>query len=123
MKKYIGQLGLLLLLACNNSTQLTGIDKERWAEDPNGCKGLRMEMYDDLKKNLENIKGSTQTELVELLGKPDMNELYKRSQKFFIYHLSPHKSCNSDTTVTDNVYLSIRFNAMGLAKEVLIYNE
>lgn len=75
-----------------------------------------------LESNLEKIKGLDQEEIKELLGKPDKNELYKRSQKFFVYYLSPAPSCtHGNTSEQQEIYLSIRFNATGLAKEVLVY--
>ncbi len=58
-------------------------------------------------------------QIVELLGKPDQNELYKRNQKFFYYYLQPSRECNPGDTLSPK-RLSIRFNAMGLAKEVAI---
>ena len=58
-------------------------------------------------------------QIVKLLGRPDQNELSTRNQKFFYYFLEPAPACG---TATDSLSarLSIRFNAVGLAKEVAI---
>ena len=70
-----------------------------------------------LLRQKDKLKGLSQDDIVEVLGKPDQNELYKRNQKFFYYLLSPGKACGSDSTAHR---LSLRFNAMGFAKEVLV---
>jgi hypothetical protein len=58
-------------------------------------------------------------QIVRLLGKPDRNELFTRNQKFFEYYLQPSPECNADSAGTA-MKLVVRFNAMGLAKEVAV---
>ncbi len=111
------------LFGCGQKVELTGFDADRWKNDTNGCKGDRPLIIDDLLEHKEKLKGLNQTDIVELIGKPDRNELYKRSQKFFEYQVSPDKSCDTPTTSKTNTYLSIRFTATGLAKEILVYHE
>ncbi|MFM8911909.1 MAG: hypothetical protein ACKOE6_03170 [Flammeovirgaceae bacterium] len=109
---------LFLLVACGSPLpQLDGIDLEKWRTDKNGCQGERLRYLAPLQTQREKLKGLSQDEVVELLGRPDKNELYKRNQKFFFYSLSPGKECGTDSS---HQQLSIRFNAMGLAKEVVI---
>jgi outer membrane protein assembly factor BamE (lipoprotein component of BamABCDE complex) len=62
----------------------------------------------------------SEQEIVTLLGKPDENELYKRNQKFYYYFLEPSKQCSDTLGENDPQKLVIRFNAIGLAKEVSI---
>ena len=58
----------------------------------------------------------SEMEIVELMGRPDQTELLKRNQKFFTYFITGGPGCAvADSVVT---LLTIRFNAMGLAKEV-----
>lgn len=57
-------------------------------------------------------------DLVDLLGRPDENQLLDRNQKFFKYYLEPGPNC--DNPKVDAKKLVLRFNAMGLAKEVMI---
>ena len=47
---------------------------------------------------------------MQLLGKPDLQQLAKRNQKFFYYQLNCQNSQE----------LSIRFNAVGHAKEMML---
>ena len=102
---------------------LKDFDEQKWQNDKKGCTGHRSEMESDLKAALEQLKGLNADEIIAVLGKPDKNELYKRSQKFFIYHITPAKECTQSPVNEVNTSLRIRFNAMGLAKEVMIYQE
>ncbi len=114
-------LSILLLAGCKNNEALDYFDYDTWISDPNGCKGKRLALLKSLETQLESLKKLNQNEVKELLGKPDKNELYRRSQKFFVYQIGPGKECKSAISKSPTPYLSNRFNAMGLAKEVLIY--
>lgn len=57
-------------------------------------------------------------EVVTLMGKPDQNELYKRNQKFYYYYLTPGPACSTPDSAATRLVL--RFNAIGLAREVSI---
>ena len=109
----------ILLFACDKTVDLKNFDEQSWQNDKGACKNIRVDMQDDLEEVKEQLKGLNQDEIVSVLGRPDENELYKRSQKFFIYHITP-KTCD-DKEFKQYKYLSIRFNATGLAKEVIVY--
>lgn len=64
------------------------------------------------------LLGSDEMEIVSILGKPDEQELYKRNQKFLYYYIDPAKACGDSTTSSRR--LVVRFNAVGLAKELTI---
>ncbi len=120
MKFLNATLGLLLLFSsCNQSIDLKNFDEIAWQDDKGACKNIRGEMRDNLENVKDQLKGLNQDEIVNVLGRPDENELYKRSQKFFIYHITP-KTCDGQE-FEQYTYLSIRFNATGRAKEVIIY--
>lgn len=98
---------------------LEGMDLERWKEDKNACNNIRGDMRKAIDREKNKLLSLDQMQIVELLGKPDQNELYRRNQKFFYYFLEPSPDCKK---AADSVAekLVIRFNAMGLAKEVMI---
>ncbi|UII25561.1 hypothetical protein LVD15_19955 [Fulvivirga maritima] len=122
MNKYITSFILILLVACTSKqVDIPGFDEKEWQQDDNGCQQVRVDMVDALEEHRELLKGLTQDEIVILLGKPDRNELYKRNQKFFFYEIIDPEHCA--ITNEQHIYLSIRFNATGLAKEVQIYKE
>ena len=104
------------------STDIPQFEESDWQSDKNGCQGLRSAMIEQLEQAKGSLKGLSEDEISSLLGKPDRNELYKRNQKFFIYSITPH-NCSEVADSLPRTYLSIRFNATGLAKEVVIYTE
>ncbi|MBL7862609.1 MAG: hypothetical protein JNJ65_15695 [Cyclobacteriaceae bacterium] len=109
----------LILCACGKPLpDLAPIDLEPWKSDKGGCLQVRSASIDALILQREELKGLSETDLINLLGRPDRNELYKRNQKFYYYDLEPGLACAD--AVKNNQQLVVRFNAMGLAKEVSI---
>lgn len=97
--------------------ELEGIDLITWKDDKNACNGKRAEMLTNMETEKGKLLALSEMDIVTLLGKPDQNELYKRNQKFYTYFVQPAEACNSDKG-NHPMRLIIRFNAMGLAKEV-----
>lgn len=97
---------------------LEGMDLVRWKTDRNGCEHQRSAMKEALDRQKEKLLALDELQVVELLGKPDRHELYKRNQKFYYYFIEPAPDCAPQDT-TDSK-LTIRFNAMGLAKVVVV---
>jgi outer membrane protein assembly factor BamE (lipoprotein component of BamABCDE complex) len=111
---------IISLLSCGKSLpELKGIDKESWVHDKGACKNIRSKMIDGVKSQKDQLLALSEMQLVELLGRPDENELYKRNQKFYTYYLEPGPTCDS-LAGDEALKLVIRFNAMGLAKEVVV---
>ncbi len=108
---------MLGLLACNKPLPELSINMQAWQRDIDGCAGYRAQQQQALEGELTKLKGLSQMQIVKVLGKPDQNELYKRNQKFFYYWLSGSPKCAEKQMAKR---LSVRFNAMGYAKEVLI---
>ena len=109
----------LLIQSCNKPLPaLENIDIEKWKEDKSGCLMIRQSFIEQLNSQREKIKSLSESEVVELLGRPDKNELLKRNQKFFYYYLEPGGACGKENVEFKK--LMIRFNAIGLAKEVSI---
>jgi hypothetical protein len=109
----------LVLISCSKPVEeLTGIDWETWKGDRNGCQMKRFEYLVPLKDQVDRLKRRSEMDIVQLLGRPDETELYKRNQKFYTYFLAGSPACNNGDTVASK--LVIRFNAMGLAKEVVL---
>lgn len=111
---------LLLLLSCGKSLpELKGIDINAWLSDKGGCKNIRSAMIDDVRNQKDQLLALNEMQMVDLLGRPDENELYKRNQKFYTYYLQPGPACDS-LAGNEGLKLIIRFNAMGLAKEITV---
>lgn len=120
--RYFFLLTSVLLFSCNKTVDLPNVDELAWQNDVNGCLGNRMTMVENVISDKDLLKGLNQDQIISLLGKPDQNELYKRNQKFFIYNITA-TDCGEKPTVSPRKYLSLRFNATGLAKEVVVYQE
>jgi len=119
MKNVFVLLSAFLLFSCGKPLpELQNIDTVRWKEDRNGCTGSRQGMVEAIREQRNELLALKEMQIVQLLGRPDGNELYERNQKFYYYNLSPGKNCGfKDSTA---LQLEIRFNAMGIAKEVQV---
>ena len=109
---------LLTLSCCEHRTDLGKIDLKKWKDDRNACFGARTQSIEELQLHRQELLGLSESEVVDMLGKPDQNELYTRNQKFYYYFLEPDSSCTA--AVENPKKLVVRFNAVGLAKEVSI---
>jgi hypothetical protein len=120
LKKLFPEIFLLILLSgCGKP--LPTFDKlnlTKWKEDKNACLGDRSQSIASLQEEKDKLKALTESDIIKLLGRPDQNELYKRNQKFYRYLLEPGVVCGVDNSNPKR--LTIRFNAIGLAKEVII---
>lgn len=118
------RLVLLLLSICacvscgNPLPTLENFDSAVWKDDRNGCKGSRREMAASLEQQKGKLLALKEMQIVSLLGRPDGNELYERNQKFYYYNLTAGTACASQDPT--RLKLEVRFNAMGVAKEVYI---
>jgi hypothetical protein len=118
--KSLSLITFFICLACSRPLpDLEGIDRDGWSSDRNGCTRARADMRPAIDREKEKLLALDQLQIVKLLGRPDENELSERNQKFFYYYLDPGPSCAlAADTLPEK--LAIRFNAMGLAKEVAL---
>jgi hypothetical protein len=109
----------VVLISCGKPVpDIRDVDLNLWKEDKGGCQNIRSAELNDLKAQLESLKALSEKDIIELLGRPDRNELYKRNQKFYYYDIEPGKTCFD--SIKANQQLVLRFNAIGRAKEVTI---
>ncbi|HAA12265.1 MAG TPA: hypothetical protein DCE41_11415 [Cytophagales bacterium] len=112
-------MGLLLIAGgcAPSGIDLPDFDEQAWKDDPQGCQGVRLQMLPQLEAAWSDLDGSSQLDVERTLGKPDQHELYRRSQKFFIYYISPGPNCATADEDTP-LRIHIRFNALGFANEI-----
>ena len=108
----------MMFLGCTKKADLGDFDQERWKNDSNGCKGERAQMVDEIRVAKPKILGLYQKSVIKVLGRPEQEELYKRSQTYYIYAIDPSKDC--DQPNADPRFLRIRFTSLGIANEVNI---
>ena len=115
--KWKSLLLMVIIVGCYQQLAIEGIEKKAWMQSD--CDGYRTSKIDLLINNKEILLNATQNEIESLLGAADEHELYKRNQKYFHYRISSPKTCEGQKASISK-YLSIRFNALGNANEVLI---
>jgi hypothetical protein len=107
----------MMLISCSKShIRIDGMDERSWKDDKKGCLGKRAVLVDTLLSQKDKLLALNELDMVDVLGKPDREELYKRNQKFYYYYVHPSKDCNEASP--HSLQLVVRFNAMGLAKEI-----
>jgi hypothetical protein len=110
----------VLFVSCGKSLpDLEGFDEKSWKEDKDGCGNKRSKMITAIKSEKGKLLSLNEGQVIRILGRPDRNELFTRNQKFFEYFLEPSPECSADSTQSA-LKLVVRFNAMGLAKEVAV---
>lgn len=107
---------------CNRKTEkiskLQEFDSELWTQDKNGCKGDRLNLKNQILSLKHNMRGLKNSEIESYLGKPDAQELYDRSQRYYIYFIEPGPKCEAATENPQALF--VRFSAVGIANEFTI---
>lgn len=109
--------------SCNKPPDISNFDEEAWRADKMACLNTRSGLEKKIMAVKDELKGLSQQEIVELLGRPEMQELYTRGQKFFIYYLTPAPDCRKgqNTTIDGMVrLLYIRFSALNQVNELFV---
>ena len=111
-----------LTLGCHQKkkkiNRLQKFESELWIQDKNGCTGNRLEMKNQLLSLKHNMRGLKTDEIESYLGTPDAQELYTRSQRYYIYFLEPGPKCENAREHPQALF--VRFSAVGIANEFII---
>lgn len=111
------------MLGCSPTPDTFGkLDLKKWRGDRGGCTGVRDAILSDFRAEVQNLKGQTANTLTELLGRPDINEIADRNQKFYIYFLEKGPQCNQVGAKSNSRSVAIRMSAIGLATEITFQN-
>lgn len=109
----------IVLMGCGKTLpEFENLSLNNWKNDKNACGQYRTQTQEIFQSQKEKLLALKESQIIELLGRPDRNELYKRNQKFYHYYLTASSDCASPAQ--DSKRLVIRFNAMGLAKEIAV---
>ena len=113
----------LNLLSCNSAPDQFGkLDLKKWRGDRGGCNGVRATLVPSFKAEVQNLKGKTANTIGELLGRPDVNQIADRNQKYYIYFLEKGPQCSPDGQKSTSRSVAIRMSAIGLATEITFQN-
>ncbi|WP_461140367.1 hypothetical protein [Spirosoma pomorum] len=112
-----------LLSSCNSTPDTFGkLDLKKWRSDRGGCNGVRQTILPGFRAEIQNLKGKTANTIGDLLGRPDINQIADRNQKFYIYFLEKGTHCDIPGTKSTSRSVAIRFSAIGLATEITFQN-
>ena len=113
----------ILLISCDSPPDQFGkLDLKKWRSDRGGCNGVRATLEPGFKAEIQNLKGKTANTIGELLGRPDVNQIADRNQKYYIYFLERGPQCNLGGEKSDSRSVAIRMSAIGLATEITFQN-
>jgi len=111
------------ILSCSGLPEIKNFHKDIWLSDPGGCQELRDKEVPTLMEQKDKIIGLSESQITKLLGRPDVTDLYLRTQKFMVYYISPGPACEGSNTSDRPDRLAIRISALGRANEVTYYQE
>lgn len=112
-----------LTVSCNPPPDQFGkLDLKKWRSDRGGCNGVRATLTGDFKSEVQNLKGKTANTIGELLGRPDVNQIADRNQKFYVYFLEKGPQCDQPGARSISRSVAIRMSAIGLATEITFQN-
>ncbi|MCU0446598.1 MAG: hypothetical protein MUE85_16955 [Microscillaceae bacterium] len=112
--------GLASLMACKEAPKLDNFDKTEWVKDRQACLNLRSKYLASLESQKLKLKGLGQNQVMQLLGKPDIQELYNRNQRFYIYFYEKGAQCEGKADIINGKVIKIRISALDAVTEVLI---
>lgn len=112
-----------LVLGCTPPPDEFGkLDLKKWRSDRGGCNGIRATLESNFKAEIQNLKGKTANTLGEMLGRPDVNQIADRNQKYYIYFLEKGPQCDMAGKQSNSRSVAIRMSAMGVATEITFQN-
>ncbi|EAY26388.1 hypothetical protein [Microscilla marina] len=117
---YVLFLGLInVLFSCKSAPEIEGFDAKKWKGDPNACKNYRAALLPALEKNKDKLVKVEAGQLMQLLGRPDKNELYRRNQRFYVYFIDAGSQCKGNNGSLGRT-LRVRIDALQRVSEVVV---
>jgi len=121
----ISLISLFFLFSCSTSLpEIEGMDYEAWVTDKYGCSGKRIELVSLIDLNSKKFLRYNQNEMIDILGRPENQTLFTRSQTIFYYYIRHNPNCTSQETMQedDQIKLEIRFDALNRSKSLYVHN-
>ncbi|WP_266362136.1 hypothetical protein [Tellurirhabdus rosea] len=108
----------LFIQSCSAPDKLGNLDLVKWRNDRGGCKGDRLTQVANLKAVREQLKGEMANNINSILGRPDINQLDDRNQKYYVYFLEKGPHCEDRKLKSEAQSVALRISAIGLVTEV-----
>jgi hypothetical protein len=109
---------VFLCQACQAPKKFDQFDSNGWKSDRLGCQGNRQRLVAEFEKIRRELRGLSQSDITELLGKPDLQGLYTRNQRFFVYYLESGPQCQDAQAPSTARTVAVRFGALDYVTEI-----
>ncbi len=110
---------LLFLISCAAPDQLGELDLIKWRNDRGSCKNERGALEPAFKNIEPQLLGMHIDKATKTLGRPDIQQLAARDQKYYVYFLENGPHCQDITKKSSARKVLLRFNAVGLLAEII----
>ncbi|MBO0932487.1 hypothetical protein [Fibrella aquatilis] len=113
---------LLLSLGCAGPDTLGTLNLKAWRNDRGGCKGDRQSQLANFQQVKDQLKGMHANDLGKYLGRPDVNQIEDRNQKYYVYYVEKGPQCVGDNTGAKSRAKSValKVSAIGLVTEISV---
>jgi hypothetical protein len=111
---------VIFLNSCKDRISINGFNEQAWKSDLLACNSDRSGLIKLIQQEKNQLSGLSENKILQLLGKPDFQELIERNQKYYYYYYQPGQQCEGRPIGTKNRTLQIRFTALGYANEIVI---
>ena len=112
---------VLSILSCKNTPDLPeGFNVENWKKDKEGCLGFRETQVTMLLNMRDDFTGITESQVANLIGKPNYSELGKSKIQKYRYRLSPSEHCAQKKGNGLSKVLQIEFESLGRVRLMTI---
>lgn len=118
-------LSLCILTSCETKVpDIEGLDYKKWELDKFGCGGDRSKLVSLIDVNKEKFLRYNQNEIIDILGRPENQTLFTRSQTIFYYYIRYNPACEGQEARLEDeqVKLEIRFDALNRSKSLYVHN-
>lgn len=114
---------IVALSGCDVAPDTFGtLNIAQWRSDRGGCYGIRATLLNDFRASRQDFKGIHVNDLGQLLGRPDINSIAERNQKYYIYFLEKGIHCEDPKQKSTARSVAFRISAIGLVTEITFQN-
>ena len=116
--------GFSIIPGSTKLPEIEGMNYDAWVTDKYGCRGERMDLVSLIDINQDKFLRYNQNEIIDILGRPENQTLFTRSQTIFYYYISYNPACNGQETRMEDeqIKLEIRFDALNRSKSLYVHN-